>query len=67
MSIHRFMESRPTNFASGICSRTPRWRSGWMLARNRLSLPSEASDSLGSKVSNTPSWVSSVSAWLRSS
>ena len=37
VSIQRFIESSPASFASGHCSRTSRWRSGWMFARNRTS------------------------------
>ena len=65
MSIHRFIESIATNFAPAHCSRTPNCRSGWMLARNRTSHAALASDSLGSKVSNTLRSVTSVSRSLR--
>ncbi len=60
VSIHRFIESRPAKRTSGHCSRTPRWTSGWMLARNSTSEFFEPSESLGSNSPNTPSWVSSV-------
>ena len=46
-SIQRFIESRPTAWASTHCSRTSRWRSGWMLARNSSSEERDASESFG--------------------
>ncbi len=53
MSIQRFIVSRATKRALVHCSRTARWRSGWMFARNRTSASREASLSLGSNVSKT--------------
>jgi hypothetical protein len=47
------------------CSRTPRWRSGWMLARKRTSHARAASESFGSKPSKTLRSVSIVSRELR--
>ena len=66
MSIHRFIESIATKRAAVHCSRTSRCRSGWMLARNSTSAAREASDSFGSKSSNTFRSVWSVSRWLMS-
>ena len=66
VSIQRFIESRPATRAPVHCSRTSRWRSGWMLARNSVSACFDSSDSLGWKSPKTFSWVSSVWAWFRS-
>ena len=60
MSIHRFIESSAVKRAALHCSRTARWRSGWMLARNSVSAAAEASDSLGWKCSKTLRSVCSV-------
>ena len=60
MSIHRFIVSMATNRAAVHCRWTARWRSGWMLARNTVSAVREASDSFGSKCSNTLRSVCSV-------
>ena len=66
MSIHRFIESIATKRASVHCSRTSRWRSGWMLARNTTSAAAEASDSDGWKCSKTLRSVWSVWRMLTS-
>ena len=65
VSIQRFIESRPLKLASHW-ARTWRCRSGWMLARKRVSAAFERSESFGSNSAKTPSWVSSVWATLRS-
>ena len=49
----------PASCAPGHCSRTSRWRSGWMLARKSSVAPArDASDSCGAKSPKTLSWVS---------
>ena len=53
--------------ASQHCSRTPRWRSGWMFARNTIEALREASESFGSKSAKTFSCVSIVCATCMSS
>jgi hypothetical protein len=64
--IQKFIESSPTSRAASHCSRTRRWRSGWMFARNTVFAEREPWDSLGSNSPNTPSCVSSVWAVFRS-
>ena len=64
--IHRFIESSATRRAPVHCSRTSRWRSGWMFARNTTSAWREGSESLGWNSPKTLSAVSSVWATLRS-
>jgi hypothetical protein len=63
LSIQKFIVSIATNRASVHCSRTSRWRSGRMLARNTVSADREASESFGRNRSNTFRSVRSV--WRR--
>ena len=65
MLIHRFIESIATNLARLHCSRTVRWRSGWMFARNTTSAAAASSDNFGANCSNTFRSVTSVSREFR--
>ena len=67
MSIHRFIESSATNRAPAHCSADLELQAGLDVGQEQHVGRARAwSDSLGSKCSNTLSWVSSVSRVLRS-